>query len=71
MENYDSLITEILEVDSVSMDDELESFDAWDSLTVLSVIAICSSEYNVTLSAEEVENSETIGGLKELVQSKM
>lgn len=71
MENFESSITEILEVDTIDLNDELESYDAWDSLTILSIIAFCDSEYNIQLSVEEIENSNTILGLKELIESKM
>tara|TARA_A100000171_G_C2051206_1_gene105325 strand:+ start:77 stop:292 length:216 start_codon:yes stop_codon:yes gene_type:complete len=71
MENYLSAISEILEVETVEFGDALNSFDAWDSLAVLSIIAFCDSEYGVALSAEEIGNSETIMGLKELIEGKM
>ena len=71
MENFESSLSEFLEVGSVEMNDELESFDAWDSLTILSIIAFCDSEYNVELTKDEIENSETVNGLKELIKSKM
>ena len=71
MENFESSMAELLEEDSVMLSDELQSFDAWDSLTVLSIIAFCDSEYNVPLSAEEIDNSVTLLGLKELIESKM
>lgn len=70
MENFISSITEILEVETIELSDELESFDVWDSLTVLSIIAFCDSEYGVALSADEIDNSGTIQGLKELIESK-
>ena len=70
MENFIPSISEILEVDTVELNDELESFEAWDSLTVLSIIAFCDSEYSVALSADEIDNSGTIQGLKELIESK-
>lgn len=70
MDNFQSSIAEILEVDSVELTDELESFDAWDSLAVLSIIALSDSEYNVPLSAEEINDSKTIEGLKSLIQGK-
>ena len=70
MEDFLTLIAEILEEESVELSDELQSFEAWDSLTILSIIAICDSEYNVPLSAEEIENSGTILGLRELIESK-
>jgi acyl carrier protein len=71
MENFETSIAEILEVESVELNEELESFDAWDSLTILSIIAFCDDQYRVTLTAEEIDNSETINGLKELIKSKM
>ncbi len=71
MENFIEAISEILEEETVELSDELESFEAWDSLTVLSIIAFCDSEYNAPLSAEEIESSVTILGLRELIESKM
>ena len=71
MEDYILLIAEILEEDTVELSDELQSFDAWDSLTILSIIAFCDSEYNAQLSAEDIENSDTVLGLRELIESKM
>ena len=71
MEDFEMTVAEILEVDSVNLDDELSSFDAWDSLTILSIIAHCDAEYKVVLSADEINNSETIQGLKELIKGKM
>ena len=71
MDNFNETIAEILEVESVELDNELASFDAWDSLTVLSIIAFCDSDYGVALSAEEVDGAETILGLKTLIEAKM
>ena len=71
MEDFISLIAEILEEENVELGDELQSFEAWDSLTILSIIAFCDSEYNVQLTAEETNNSGTIQGLQKLIESKM
>ena len=71
MEDFIPSISELLEEETVELTDALDSFEAWDSLTVLSMIAFFDSEYNVQLSAEEIEDSETIQGLKNLVESKM
>lgn len=70
MENFDEEIAEILEVDSVNSEDQLTSFDCWDSLTILSIIALASETYHVTISAVDVNAAATVGGLKELIQSK-
>jgi acyl carrier protein len=71
MENFNEAIAEIFEEESIELNNELASFDAWDSLTILSIIAFCYSDYGVSLSAEEVSNSGTVLDLKTLVESKM
>lgn len=70
MENFLEKVAELMEEDQVNLTDELESFDAWDSLTVLSLIAMSDEDYGVTLSAADVQNAKTIGGLHELILSK-
>lgn len=71
MENFNYAIAEILEVDNVEMNQELQSFKCWDSLTILSIIAFADESYHVTLSAADVNESKTVGGLKGLIKSKM
>jgi acyl carrier protein len=56
-------IAEILEVDSVSTQDALISFEEWDSLTGLSIIAMVYGDYSKKLSSEQLKNFSTIGDL--------
>lgn len=56
-------IAEILEVDSVSTQDALSSFEEWDSLTGLSIIAMVYGDYSKNLSYEQLKNFSTIGDL--------
>ncbi len=70
MENFEALISEILEVESIELNDELSSFDSWDSLTILSIISFCDDEYKVILTKEEINSSKTIRDLKELIMRK-
>jgi acyl carrier protein len=71
MENFDSLIAEILEVDDIKPGDKLTSFECWDSLTLLSIIALSDQNYGVNLTAADVMNADTISGLKELIKNRM
>lgn len=71
MENFKTSIAQILEVDDVNLNDELNSFDSWDSMAILSIIAFCYDEYKATLEADEIKSSKTIIGLKKLIESKM
>lgn len=70
MENIYNRLAEIFEVDAVSDDQILKEFECWDSLTVLSVIALASEHYNATLSANEINDTRTIEGLVELIMRK-
>ncbi|MDR0605452.1 MAG: acyl carrier protein [Bacteroidales bacterium] len=70
MDNFIEQIAEILEVDTVTTNDVLTEFEAWDSLAVLSIIALADEYYGVTLSAAEVRNAKTVGGVKDIIESK-
>ncbi len=63
-------MAELLEVHSVNPSDEIASFEAWDSLTSLSIISLADEEYGVTISAKDILNSRTIEGLYQFIQSK-
>jgi acyl carrier protein len=70
MEKFIENITELLEEDSVNLSDQLTSFEAWDSLTILSIIAYTDEEYSISLSADEINSAKTIEGLFNLIQTK-
>jgi len=70
MENFENQIAELLETDSVAESDELQSFEAWDSLTSLSIIAFIEENYSISLSGNDLLAAKTVGGLKEMVLSK-
>jgi acyl carrier protein len=70
METFLKQMAELLEVDSVNAQDEITSFEAWDSLTRLSIIALVDDEYSVTISAQDILNAKTVEGLYKLIQSK-
>jgi len=56
-------LAEILEVDEVKGEDVLADFPIWDSLTVLSVIAMLGEEYGVHVSASDLRNWTTASEL--------
>jgi acyl carrier protein len=70
MNEYLDKIAKILEVDSVSDADDLKAFPQWDSLTVLSVIAMLDADYGVNLRAADLQEAASAGALWKLVQSK-
>lgn len=63
MEKFKELMAEILEVDEVDMNQELISFNCWDSLTILSIIAMLDESYCKKSTSENISKCNTIGDI--------
>lgn len=66
---YDEL-ADILDVERVSPDDKLRSFENWDSLTVLSICALVDSKYRISLNAADLQKMETAQDLASFISSR-
>lgn len=67
MEELKKKLEDILEVESVNIEDVLEDFDYWDSLAILSIISMASESYKKTLKASDIRECKTIGDLCKLI----
>jgi acyl carrier protein len=66
-----SLIAEILEEDTVLPEDLLSSFALWDSMAVLSVIAMLEEVYAIEdADGEEIAACETVNDLMQFMMEK-
>ena len=63
-------MAEILEEDSVSPSDDLNSFESWDSLAALSVAALADSSFSVNMSSQEINAATTIEDLYQRILTK-
>ncbi|MBE2212917.1 MAG: acyl carrier protein [Opitutaceae bacterium] len=70
MKEFLQRIATILEVDAVGASDELRAFAQWDSLALLSTIAMLDGEYRVNLTAADFENIRTVDDLWNTVQAR-
>jgi len=70
MNEFLKKLAEILEVGEVKETDELKAFPQWDSLAVLSVIAMLDANYGVNLRAADFGPVNSATDLWNLVQSK-
>jgi acyl carrier protein len=70
MNDFETALAEVFEVESVSPGDVLQQFECWDSLTILSILALADSHYKVSLTAAEVINCVTVENLVNLIQAK-
>lgn len=63
-------LAEILEEDTVHEGDILADFDAWDSLSILSIIAYVSEHYQKQLKNNEIREMEAVADLINLIENK-
>ncbi|HTR49094.1 MAG TPA: phosphopantetheine-binding protein [Kofleriaceae bacterium] len=70
LDRFYERLAEVLEEDKVGPDDVLASFEQWDSLTALSVVAMIDESYAVNVSAEELAATRTAAALEALVVAK-
>ena len=70
MNDFLQKIAAILEVESVNESDSLKAFPQWDSLAVLSVIAMLDADYGVNLRAADFDPIDSAGDLWNLAQAR-
>ena len=63
-------LAEILDVEEVKPENMLKDFDGWDSLAILSVLALADAKYGVSIKAEEIRSVVTVEDLARLVEAK-
>jgi len=69
-EQFFADLAEILEEDSVNDSDVLADFDAWDSLSILSILSYASENYKIQLKNDDVRSQVTVGDLYNFLESK-
>ena len=63
-------LAEILEVERIAPGDVLTSFEYWDSLTVLSVLAMLDAGYGANLTAADLKKMTVAQDLVAAVESR-
>jgi len=70
MQNIYNQLAEILEAEQVEANDVLSEFDYWDSLTVLSILAMLDANYGVNLTAVDIRAMTSAGELVAAVEMR-
>jgi acyl carrier protein len=71
MINLYEKLADILETDDIQDTDILRDFEYWDSLTILSILAMLDSELSINMSSEEIDECITVKDFQLKVQSKI
>ncbi|HVB47751.1 MAG TPA: acyl carrier protein [Burkholderiales bacterium] len=58
----------ILDEPAVAPDDALQGYANWDSLAVLSIVAMAQEDYGVVLQAPDIQGAGTARGLFALIE---
>ncbi len=64
-------ISDILEEDEISHTDVLQDFENWDSLTVLSIVAMLDANYGINITAQDLRQYVTVGDLIASISSQI
>lgn len=70
MEILTEQILEIFEVDAIGPDDVLRDFELWDSLSVISLLAVLDETYGINIEATELADVLTIADLFSFVEQR-
>jgi acyl carrier protein len=54
----------------VTGETDFRNFESWDSLTALSIMAMVDSEYEVNLTGQDIQKSNTINDIFEIIKTK-
>jgi len=73
-EEFEANIRDVLEVEDdvvLNRDEVLEDSEYWSSMHALLVMAMAESEYDVSITGEDLRKSRTLGNIFELINSKV
>lgn len=59
------------DVSDLTLDTKFRDIDEWSSVIALSVMAMCAEEYDVILSANEMENANQVSDIYNIVKSRV
>ena len=73
LEEFSAQFAEAIEIPAaeVSGATEFKQLEVWDSLCVLTIIAMVDTNYNITVSGNDLEKSGTVSELFDLVRSRI
>ena len=70
MEILTEQMLEIFEVDSINQDDVLRDLELWDSLSVISLLAVLDEVYGINIEATELVDVITVADLYAFVEQR-
>lgn len=65
-----ALIEECMDIDedTLSVEDELDTYDEWDSVTALSIIAMVDETFGKTITGEDLRKAKTVADVLAMME---
>jgi len=63
-------LKQILDTEEVKPENVLKDLETWDSLAILSVMAMADAQFGVVIKAEEMRSLVTVADLANLIRTK-
>lgn len=70
MSEFSEGLAEILEVEAAEITPDYELGAAWDSLAIVSTIALIDEVYDRSVGVQELEDCKTVGDIQRLVEAQ-
>ena len=72
LEEFSAQFADAIEIPNTEVNGatEFKQLEIWDSLCVLTIIAMVDTNYNITVSGNDLEESGTVSDLFDLVRSR-
>jgi acyl carrier protein len=67
MSEFHNGLSEILEIDVADLNDSFELGELWDSLAVVSTLALIDEIHDISVSAEDLAECTTVGDIQALI----
>lgn len=71
MSDFRNGLAEILELEADILDTGSELGELWDSLAVVSTLALIDEVYDVSVSADDLAECKTVGDIEALISAAM
>jgi len=59
------------DIDEITPDTRFKDLDEWSSIVALSIIAAIDEEFDITLKGEDINKSNTVSDLYEIIKARM
>ncbi|MDL1914027.1 MAG: acyl carrier protein [Bergeyella sp.] len=69
LENFSSIFDEV-EANQLTMETKFKNIGEWSSLSALGLLAVMDEEYGVELNYNDINNSETVRDIFDIIKNK-